>query len=77
MSLAEVPVLKKPVPEKPRFKRINGLQFCSQYRIEENIGNTSRVEGPKYISNYSDGTGKVLRVIPATVLAGQAAAGKN
>lgn len=34
------------------------------YKVEDNLGTTSRVEGPKYISNYVDGIGKVLRVVP-------------
>jgi hypothetical protein len=34
------------------------------YRIEDNVGTATRAEGPKYISNYADGIGKVLRVVP-------------
>lgn len=43
---------------------MTGEQFTRLYRVEDNVGTTVRMEGPKYVSNYADGIGKVLRVVP-------------
>jgi hypothetical protein len=68
-------IIKKPVkqayeerpavvePARPRYKRITSEQFLVQYTIETNVEGAARAEGPKYISNSMDGSGKVLRVL--------------
>lgn len=55
---------QEPAIDKPRLKKMSADQFCRIYRIQENVGTTVRVQGPKYVSNYADGIGRVLRVVP-------------
>jgi hypothetical protein len=62
---------------KNNFKKITSELFCRIYRIEENVGTTTRAEGPKYISNYADGIGRVLRVVQFGVQSALAVGAKD
>jgi hypothetical protein len=62
---------------KNKFKKITSELFCRIYRIEDNVGTTTRAEGPKYISNYADGIGRVLRVVPFGLKSAMMAGGKD
>lgn len=42
---------------------MNSQEFASQYRIEQNVGTTTRLEGPKFVSSLVDGSCRILRVI--------------
>jgi hypothetical protein len=48
---------------KPKHKKMTINELLTTYRIESTLDLSSKMEGPKYLSNMVDGSSKVLRVV--------------
>lgn len=48
---------------KPKHKKMTINELLTTYKIESTVDLSSKMEGPKYLSNLVDGSSKVLRVV--------------
>ena len=55
--------IRKVEEVKPKYKKMTINELLTTYKIDSTLDLSSKIEGPKYLSNLVDGSSKVLRVL--------------